>query len=137
MVLCTDGLAADIRNSATVRAWLAESWEFESRRAGLGLAEAFHQGAQPQAVSAGIALRSGEKCFGVVAVRFEEFFETDAQWTHKHGGCYGGGLVGLAALRAAQSMGNASRKSRAMRAAAAQWRAVEDGHCYPTRQEDH
>lgn len=55
-------------------------------------------------------------------------------YLHKSGGYYGGGVVGLIALRGASAIGNSRRRSAAAREAAAQWRVVDRGRIFLTSQ---
>jgi hypothetical protein len=104
----------------------------ESRRSGRELALALQAGADPAPVAVRLALNAGELCYGSTPVQLLQWLEGDDSYVHKSGGYYGGGMVGLLALRTATAIGNGRRRAAAARAGMAQWRPVEQGQLFVT-----
>jgi len=108
----------------------------DSRRAGRELAQAFHNGATPQAIDVPLALPPGEFCVGQIPMNVYQFLEGDGSYVKRSGGwMLGGGVFGAAYSAfnlTSNAVGNAVRRASAAREAAGQWRHVDTGTVYLT-----
>lgn len=107
--------------------WQGQASVDDSRRAGRELFDAFRSGAQPTPVATSLSVQYSEFCVGEVPVTVVQWATGDGNYVHKSGGYWGGGLVGLVALRSANAIGNARRRGRAEREAQGRWEQVDTG----------
>jgi hypothetical protein len=102
----------------------------DSRQAGRNLAFAIQAGVPIQIIDCPFRLRHAEKCVATGQVAVMRYFATDAEWVEKRGG--GFGLLTMGLMGTAHMIGNANRKSEALRRATAQWRTVDQGRMWLT-----
>ena len=112
--------------------WPGEAAANDSRRAAGELFDAFSSGAQPVPVATSLGLQYGEFCAGEAPATVVQWVTGDGTYVHKSGGYWGGGLVGLVALRSANAIGNSRRRKRAERESQGGWQPVDSGRMFLT-----
>jgi hypothetical protein len=105
----------------------------DSRRAARELYDYLSSGEPPVPIAApSLALQFGEFCVAEAPVSVLQWATGDGTYLHKSGGYWGGGLVGLLALRGAKAIGNSRRRRRAERESQGQWREADHGRVFLT-----
>ena len=101
----------------------------ESRAHARKLTEALSSGWRPEQVRTPIRLQSNEHCYAQSNAQLWQYLEGDSSYIHKSR--IGFGLLGMAVV-AGTAAGNSSRKRRAAREAAPQFRLVDQGAFFLT-----
>src|ERR1700746_400440 len=112
--------------------WQEQTAVDDSRRAARELFDYLNSGGQPIPVATSLGMQYGEFCVGEAPVAFLQWVTGDVSYIHKSGGYWGGGLVGLVALRSASVIGNSRRRRRAERESQGRWQQTDQGRLFLT-----
>ena len=112
--------------------WKWQTSVNDSRRAARELFEYLNSGGQPIPVATSLGMQYGEFCVGEAPVTVMQWVTGDGAYTHKSGGYWGGGLVGLIVLHSANAIGNSRRRRRAESESQGQWQQADQGRMFLT-----